>query len=324
MAKSRNYKFNSQTLSYEEHGRSSKARWIRGSIMFVFSVLLSFGYYHIYTEYLNLGTPKTILLEKENEVLAGKLELINRRFEDAGKTLLTLQLRDNNVYRPIFGMDEIPQDVRNAGFGGVDRYEYLNNFEHSGILSRTAHNLDVLYKKAFVQSKSFDDISILARNADEMSICIPAIPPVDITLESVRFASSFGYRKDPFFGDIRMHRGIDLSSSDRDSIYIYATGKGTVKDVGFEFGGYGNFVIVDHGFGYKTRYAHLESILVREGMSVERGEVVGVMGNTGKSKGKHLHYEVLYKNRHENPVNYYNADISAEEFADLIAPTPVG
>ena len=322
MAKNRKYSFNAETLAYEVHDVPVKTRWIKGVIVFGFSVLLSLAYCHVYTDLLKLPVPKTLFLEKEEEALTGKTELLNRRFENTNKTLTALQMRDNNVYRPIFGMEEIPQDVRDAGFGGVDRYEYLSNFDHSGILKRTEYNLDVLYKKSFVQSKSFDDIAILAKNADEMSICIPAIPPVDITMKSVRFSSAFGYRTDPFFGDIRMHQGIDLSCQDRGAVNIYATGKGRVATVGFEFGGYGNYVLVDHGFGYKTRYAHLEKSLVKEGMSVNRGDIVGHMGNTGKSKGKHLHYEVIFRNRHENPVNYYNSDITKEEFGALI--TPVG
>ena len=320
MAKNRKYNFNAETLAYEVHDVPVRTRWIKGAIVFGLSILLSLIYSFAYTDLLKLPMPKTLFIEKENEALMGKMELLNRRFENANKTLIALQMRDNNVYRPIFGMEEIPQDVRDAGFGGVDRYEYLSNFDHSGILRRTEYNLDVLYKKSFVQSKSFDDIAILAKNADEMSICIPAIPPVDITMKSVRFASAFGYRTDPFFGDIRMHQGIDLSCQDRGMVNIYSTGKGRVAVVGHEVGGYGNYVLIDHGFGYKTRYAHLDKTLVKEGMSVDRGDVVGYMGNTGKSKGKHLHYEVIFRNRHENPVNYYNSDITKEEFGALIAP----
>ena len=318
MGKNRKYRFNAETLAYEIHHISTKSRWIKGCVLFAMSMLLSWGYYYIYTDYLNLKTPKTLILEKENEALMSKMELLNRKVGDINKTLTSLQMRDNNVYRPIFGMDEIPQDVRDAGFGGVERYEHLNRFEHSEILRRTAYNMDVLYKKSFVQSKSFDDIFILAKNADEMSACIPAIPPVDLTIDAMRFASSFGYRTDPVFGDVRMHQGIDLACPVRDPINIYATGKGVVSDVRFEYGGYGHYVIIDHGFGYKTRYAHLEKVLVKEGTAVSRGDVVGLMGNTGKSVGKHLHYEVIYRNRHENPVNYYNSDITKEEFSAMV------
>ena len=320
MGKNRKYKFNPETLAYELYNISAKNRLSKGVIMFVFSIMLSLAYYYVYTGYLNLDTPKVLSLKKENESLVGKLELMNRRFEDAGKTLTTLQMRDNYIYRPIFGMDEIPKDVRDAGFGGVDRYGYLNNFDHSGILSKTTHSLDILYKKAFVQTKSFDDISMLAKNADEMSFCIPTIPPLNMALDKIRLSSGFGYRTDPFFGDIRMHQGIDLSFPSKDPVSIYATGRGRVIEVGYDYGGYGNYVMIDHGFGYKTRYAHLESISIPNGVMVERGDVLGLMGNTGKSMGKHLHYEVIYKNRPENPINYFSRDLSEKEFMALIAP----
>ncbi len=316
MAKQKRYRFNPETLAYEIHQIPAKARLSRGFILFVFSLILSLGYYYIYTSHFNLETPKMMTLKRQNEELANRLELINRRFESANNSLMALQMRDNFVYRPIFGMDEIPEDVRNAGFGGVDRYSYLQNFERSGILSATAFNLDVLYKKAYVQLRSFDDLTQLAKNADEMTLCVPAIPPVNIASSRIRFSSSFGYRRDPFHGDYRMHSGVDLSGPVGEP--IYATGNGRVIQVGFDFFGYGNFVMIDHGFGYKTRYAHLRSSSVAIGSVVKRGEVIGEMGNTGRSKGPHLHYEVIYRNRPVNPLNYYNRDIDEHGFSELL------
>ncbi len=318
MSKQKRYKYNPETLAYEIHNVPAKARFSKGFILFLISLFISLGYYFIYTEYLNLETPKMVSLKANNQELANRLELINRRFESANRSLMSLQMRDNYVYRPIFGMEEIPQDVRNAGFGGVDRYSYLENFEKSGILAKTAFNIDVLSKKTYIQSKSFDDVSKLAKNADEMTLCIPAIPPLDITSTRIRFSSSFGYRRDPFHGDFRMHSGVDLSGPVGEP--IYATGNGKVIEVGFDFFGYGNYVLIDHGYGYKTRYAHLKSAAVTIGRVVRRGEEIGYMGNTGRSKGPHLHYEVIYRNRPVNPLNYYNRDIDREEFTSLLTP----
>ncbi|PKO99691.1 MAG: peptidase M23 [Bacteroidetes bacterium HGW-Bacteroidetes-8] len=318
MAKQKRYKFNHETLAYEIHKIPIKRRFSKGFVLFMLSLAISVGYYYIYTRYLNLETPKTLSLKRENDELANRLELINRRFESVNRSLVTLQMRDNYVYRPIFGMEEIPQDVRNAGFGGVDRYSHLQNFERSGILSKTAYNLDVLYKKTYVQTKSFDDLALLAKNADEMTLCVPAIPPVNISSSKIRFSSSFGYRRDPFHGDYRMHSGVDLSGPVGET--IYATGNGRVVDIGFDFFGYGNFILIDHGFGYKTRYAHLKSANVTIGRAVKRGEQIGIMGNTGRSKGPHLHYEVIYRNKTVNPLNYYNRDINDQQFRELISP----
>ncbi len=225
-------------------------------------------------------------------------------------------MRDNYVYRPVFGMEEIPQDIRNVGFGGTERYSYLENFEKSGILSKIAFNIDLLYKKAYVQTRSFDDLLQLAHNADEMSLCVPAIPPVNIASSKIRFSSNFGYRRDPFHGDYRMHSGVDISGPTGET--VYATGNGKVIQVGHDFFGYGNFVMIDHGFGYKTRYAHLKNATVTIGRVVRRGEQIGLMGSTGRSKGPHVHYEVIYKNRPVNPLNYYNRDVDEEGFLALI------
>ncbi|MFA6334957.1 MAG: M23 family metallopeptidase [Bacteroidales bacterium] len=318
MPKKRRYKFNPETLAYELHKISIRARFSKGFIIFLLSIVTSLGYYIVYTKYFNMETPKMLSLMRKSEELSSKLDLMNKRFQEANNSLLSLQMRDNYIYRPIFGMEEIPQEVRNAGFGGVDRYSYLKSFDHSGILSRTAVNMDVLYKKAFIQSKSFDEVAMLAKNADEMSLCVPAIPPVNITVSRIRLSSSFGYRPDPFNGEFRMHTGIDLSGPVGEP--IYSTGNGKVVEIGFDFFGYGNFIIVDHGFGYKTRYAHLRSSLVAMGRIVKRGEQIAVMGNTGRSSGPHVHYEVIYRNRPVNPQNYYNRDINANEYKALVSP----
>jgi murein DD-endopeptidase MepM/ murein hydrolase activator NlpD len=179
-------------------------------------------------------------------------------------------------------------------------------------------NLDQLYKKAFIQSRSFDEVSQLAKNADEMALCVPAIPPVNIASKRIRFSSTFGYRPDPFNGAYRMHTGVDISGPVGEP--IYSTGNGKVTEIGFDFFGYGNYIIIDHGFGYKTRYAHLKSSLITMGRSVKRGEQIAIMGNTGRSKGPHIHYEVIYRNRPVNPLNYYNRDIESDAFLALVSP----
>ncbi|PKP42971.1 MAG: peptidase M23 [Bacteroidetes bacterium HGW-Bacteroidetes-10] len=318
MSNNKRYKFNPETLAYEIHKISVKARFSKGFIIFLVSIAVSFGYYFIYTEYFGLETPKMLSIRSKNTELANRLSLLERRFEAANRTLISLQIRDNYVYRPIFGMEEISQEVRNAGFGGVNRYSYLETVDRSGILTNTVMSIDQLYKKAFIQSRSFDEVSQLAKNADEMSLCVPAIPPVNVASRKIRFSSTFGYRPDPFNGAYRMHTGIDLSGPANEP--IYATGNGKVSEIGYDFFGYGNYIIVDHGFGYKTRYAHLKTAHVTMGRKVQRGEHIANMGNTGRSKGNHLHYEVIYRNRPVNPLNYYNRDIASEEFLALVEP----
>ena len=318
MSKNKSYKFNPETLAYEIHKISIRSRFSKGFQLFLLSIVVSVGYYFIYTSYMEMETPKMLSIRSTNAELANRLTLMNRRFEEANRVLNAMQIRDNYVYRPIFGMEEISQDVRDAGFGGVNRYSYLEAVDRSGILTSTVMNLDQLYKKTFIQSRSFDEVSQLAKRADEMALCVPAIPPVNIASRKINYSSSFGYRPDPFNGTYRMHMGVDLSGPLGEP--IYATGNGKIVEISYDFFGYGNYIIIDHGFGYKTRYAHLKSSIVTMGRSVKRGEQIALMGNTGRSKGPHVHYEVIYKNRPVNPLNYYNRDINSEAFLSLVSP----
>lgn len=312
------YRFNPETLVFELHRRTLKEILSKGFGIFLLSIVAALVYYFVFTSYFGFEPPKLLALKRESGELQNKMDVINKRFQDASNKLLSLQMRDNLVYRPIFGMEDLPSEVRNAGFGGVNRYTYLDAFDRSGALTNTVKNMDILYKRAYIQSKSFDEVTLLASSADEMSLCIPTIPPVNVSARRIRYSSSYGYRSDPFTGVYRMHQGVDLSGPVGEP--IYSTGNGKVVTQGYDLFGYGNFIIVDHGFGYKTRYAHLKSAIVPVGKIVRRGEQIAIMGNTGRSRGPHLHYEVLYRNKTVNPVNYFNRELSSEEFSNLIKP----
>jgi murein DD-endopeptidase MepM/ murein hydrolase activator NlpD len=179
--------------------------------------------------------------------------------------------------------------------------------------------MDVLTKKTYVQSKSFDEVAQLSKRAGDMASCIPAIPPINPTPGTYRFSSGFGYRVDPVYGRSARHGGVDFAMPPGNP--VYSTGDGVVEKVSFEFFGYGNQVVIDHGFGYKTRYAHLKSVGVVEGMKVKRGECIGESGNSGRSSGPHLHYEVLYKGAPVNPANYFDLTITPEEYATMVQNT---
>ena len=318
MAKVKQYKLNPRTLSYEVQKRSRKARVMRSLAIFVASLILSVAYFWVYTSVLGLELPKTIILKKRNAEWASKMEVMNRHLDKYDEALTALQMRDDDIYRSIFGMHEIPAEVRNAGFGGVNRYEHLDGYGYE-LLKGTVMRLDVLTKKAYVQSKSFDEVAMLSKRAGEMASCIPAIPPVVPDRSIYRLSSSFGYRSDPFTGRTKRHTGVDFALKPGNP--VYATGDGVVEVVKFEFFGYGNWVLIDHGFGYKTRYAHLKSIGVVEGMKVKRGECIGLSGNSGRSSGPHLHYEVMYKGNYVNPYNYYDLTITPEEYSTMVQNT---
>ena len=319
MAKNRKYVFNTRTLSYEVKRRSRRVRVMRSLALLAGSLVMAALYFWVYTSVLGLELPKTIILKKQNAEWCSKMEVMNRQLDRYDAALTALQMRDDDIYRSIFGMHEIPAEVRNAGFGGVNRYGYLEGVDNTGLLKNTVMRLDVLSKKTYVQSKSFDEVAQLSKRAGDMASCVPAIPPVVPDRNIYRLSSSFGFRSDPFSGRTKRHTGVDFALKPGNP--VYATGDGVVESVKFEFFGYGNSVIINHGFGYKTRYAHLKSIGVVEGMKVKRGECIGESGNSGRSSGPHLHYEVLYKDRHVNPSNYYDLTITPEEYATMVQNT---
>lgn len=319
MANSRKYVLNPRTLAYEVKNRSKKMRVIRSVALLAASVALAIFYFWIYTSVFGLELPKTLMLKKKNAEWHSKLEVLNIQLDRYDEALVALQMRDDDIYRSIFGMHEIPAEVRNAGFGGVNRYEYLEGVDPSGSLKNTVMRLDVLTKKSYVQSKSFDEVAQLSKRAGDMASCIPAIPPVVPDKKIYRLSSSFGFRRDPFTGRSKRHSGVDFALKPGNP--IYASGDGVVESVKFEFFGYGNSVLIDHGFGYKTRYAHLKSICVSEGMKIKRGECIGESGNSGRSSGPHLHYEVIYKDKHVNPANYFDLEITPEEYAAMVQNT---
>ena len=316
MAKWKKYNHNEEALPHKGNARSGMSRLIKSMMLFAVSLGMAVFYFWIYTSVLGYELPKTVLLKKNNAEWSSKVEVMNRQLDSYEEALTALQMRDDDIYRSIFGMNEIPKEVRNAGFGGVNRYEHYDLMGHNDLLKNTAKRIDVLTKKTYVQSRSFEEVALLSKRAGDMASCIPAIPPVNPDKRKYRISSTFGYRSDPFSGRTTLHRGVDFAMKPGNPIYV--TGDGVVEKVSFEFFGYGNSVLVDHGFGYKTRYAHLKSIGVVEGMSVKRGECIGESGNSGKSSGPHLHYEVIYKGRQVNPYNYYDLTISPEEYSTMV------
>lgn len=317
MYSKKTYKFNKETLNYEIVKTSLSKKMVKSSLVFILSLISFFVYFYIYTIVFEIKTPKSIILEDDYYSWMAQLDMLEKRADHLNNRLNELQIRDNLVYRPVFGMDEISSEVRNAGFGGVDIYEKYKLYDNSGILKALIKKIDILTKKTYIQSCSFDDISVMAKRSEEMSQCIPTISPIFPDKKSY-ISSRFGYRIDPFNKRTKFHQGVDLCSKDGTAIFV--TGDGKVVRVGFDFFGYGNFVIVDHGFGYRTRYAHLKKSMVVDGQKLKRGDQVGQMGNTGRSSGTHLHYEVIYKSKRVNPLNYFNFDISEDNYFAMVRP----
>ena len=314
------YILNRETLDYDVVEQPSEfRRWFKTILLYtVSSVSVFILSLFLLTDVFNLKTPGRMIVERDAREWHSKLDLLQRRLTAASASLEEMEHRDNSLYRSVFGMDPISDDIRNAGYGGVDRYADIKEREFTGRLTSAMMLSDILLKKAYIQSRSFDQVMLVSERAAEMAVCAPTIPPVDYT--HVRQASGFGTRMDPILKDrYGRHLGVDLApKSGKEGEPIYVTGNGVVTQVGFDAGGYGRYVLVDHGFGYKTRYAHLSKALVVKGQEVTRGQMIAEMGNTGRSTGTHLHYEVIYMGRHVNPVNYYNKDILPEDYAAII------
>ena len=260
------------------------------------------------------GSPSEKELRKENSRLQAQYNVLSRRLDEAMGVLQDIQQRDDNLYRVIFQADPIPSAIRQAGYGSTKRYEHLMDLADAELVINTTQKLDMLTKQLYIQSNSFDDVVEMCKNHDEMLKCIPAIQPI-ANKNLKKTASGYGTRIDPIYGTTRFHAGMDFSANPGTD--VYATGDGKVVKMGWQTG-YGNMIIVDHGFGYQTVYAHLKDFRTKLGKKVVRGEVIGGVGNTGKSTGPHLHYEVHVKGKVVNPVNYYFMDLSAEDYDRMI------
>ena len=310
------YILNPETLLYEMKEVSLKSKVFKGLLLFAGSVAMAVLYIWLFTSVLGYDLPKTAFLKAERARWDARMDLMNTKLDRCEESIESLRVRDDDIYRSIFGMNEIPAGVRNAGIGGVDRYSFLDGLESDDRLKNTALRIDRLTRKVYVQSKSFDEVAAVSKTAGDMASCIPAIPPIVPDPSRYRMSSPFGYRTDPFTGASRMHTGLDFAMKIGNP--VYATGDGVVESVKFEFFGYGNSITIKHGFGYETIYAHLNSVKVIEGMKVKRGDCIGESGKSGRSSGPHLHYEVVYKGRKVNPANYLDMSMSVQEYSDML------
>ena len=256
-------------------------------------------------------TPKDKLQAREIENMKLQYEILNRRMDHVNEVLGSIEERDNNVYRIYFNASAIPEEQRKAGFGGVNRYKELEGYNNSELVINTTKRLDVISKELVVQSKSLDEIAKLAKDKEKLLAAIPAIQPVKN--EDLRaMASGFGYRSDPFTKIRKFHAGMDFSA--KTGTPIYATGDGVVTVADNRSSGYGNHIVIRHGFGYETLYGHMSKYKVKAGQRVKRGDVIGYVGSTGRSEAPHLHYEVHKNGKVINPINFYYGNISAKEY----------
>ena len=307
------YYYDTKTLSYKPIKLNSSEK-IRGYfIFFLSSILLSFFILMVFYQFFDSPKEKRLKLEIQN--LTSQYEVINNDMKQVETVLDEIQERDDNIYRVIFEADPIPTSIRKQGFGGVNRYEKLLGLSNSELMISTSKKIDQLTKQLYLQSKSFDEVIDLAKNKSNMLASIPAIQPV-ANKDLKRMASGYGYRIHPIYKTRKMHYGMDFSA--KTGTEIYATGDGIVSKIKRSKRGYGNYVKINHGFGYETLYAHMSKYIVKKGQRVKRGEVIGYVGNSGISTAPHLHYEVRKDNKKINPMNFYYNDLSPEEYEKML------
>ncbi|MFN3528335.1 MAG: M23 family metallopeptidase [Bacteroidia bacterium] len=306
------YYYNASKLKYEKVEMSWKRLLLR--IFGFLSATAVFAFVIIAIAYTYLDSPKEKQLKREISQLELQYKLMNQKLDLMDKALGDLQNRDDNIYRVVFEAEPIPENTRRAGFSGND-YRQLQNYSNSQLMIETANRVNTLAKQLYIQSKSYDEVVSMVKDKSALLAAIPAIQPVS-NKDLTRIGSGFGYRIDPIYKTIKMHEGIDFTAPMRTE--IYATGDGKVVEIKRLDKGYGNAVIIDHGYGYKTLYAHMSRFNVRLGQKVSRGEVIGFVGNTGKSTAPHLHYEVIKDGVKVNPVNFFYNDISPDQYDLLI------
>ena len=307
------YSFNPESLSYDQIKLSPRQKifkFLRGAVL-----LLSVSFVFLLILSLFFDTPGEKIQKRENKQLLYQYELLNQKVEKMEQSMDEIQQHDDNIYRLIFGIDPVSENVRKAGVGGSNPYKELEQYSKSELLIETSRKIDNLTRRMVVQTESYDNIMKLVQDKEKFLASIPAISPIaDRNLK--RFASGYGYRIHPIYRTLKMHKGIDLTAPT--GTKVYATGGGKVISAGYATGGYGIKVIIDHGYGYKTLYAHLNKVNVKVGKRVARGDVIGEVGSTGRSTAPHLHYEVRKNDQTENPVNYYYTDLTPEEYEEMI------
>ena len=312
MARKIYYKYNPNTLTYERVYLSIGARvWSAVRYLF-FCVLLGVVFFLLFDKFYE--SPREKKLREDNEQMNTQYRILSHRLDEALEVMNDVQQRDDNLYRIIMQANPIDAETRNAGIANDSHYRELQNLGDADLIVSSTKKLDLLRRQLYVQSNSFNEIVELTRKNDDRINCLPAIQPIS-NKDLKRTASGYGWRIDPIYHTRKFHAGMDFAANT--GTQVYSTANGTVVFTGWKQG-YGNTVIIDHGYNYRTLYGHLSKITTKRGKRVVRGEVVAEVGSTGKSTGPHLHYEVIYQGKHQNPINYYFFDLTPEDYDLMI------
>ena len=312
MAAKKKYKINPETLAMEQV-ESGLGYWLRQTGIYILSGIV-LGVVFLYLFLVFFPSPREKQLLREKEAMQSQMETLNRQVDQMQIVMTDLQQRDDNLYRVLFGAEPIPLNIRQGTQRKISYYEEIAQMTNSQLSADLSLKVDVLEKELYVQAKSYDEVLELAKTQEIRMENIPAIQPV-LNKDLKRVASGYGVRIDPVYHVRKFHQGMDFTAPT--GTEVFATGNAKVSFVGWKQG-YGNTVILDHGFGYQTLYAHLFKALVRKGQKVRRSDIIALVGNTGKSTGPHLHYDVRLHGKPVDPRNYYFYDLSPEEYDQMI------
>ena len=308
------YYYDSENLAYRKIITKTRKKIGVVLLFLVASALFGLLSFIILLNTPYFETPKNRKQAREIENLKLRYAILNKKMDEVEDVIEFIEERDNNLYRVYFNASPIPEEERKSGFKEVDRYAALEGYDNSQLVTNTTKRIDVLRKELAIQSKSLDDILKMAKAKDKLLAAIPAIQPVrNENLKSM--VSGFGYRTDPFTKARKMHEGMDFTA--KTGTPIYATGDGVVERADNTASGFGNHIVIRHGFGYETLYAHLSRYKCRSGQRIKRGDIIGYVGSTGRSEGPHLHYEVHKNGKIVNPLNFYYGNISAVEYVAI-------
>lgn len=306
------FRYNPATLTYERVYLTTKERFWGVFQNSISGIIVGIVAYALYTFYFD--TPSDKMMKREIDVISSQNKLLSTRIDKAQEVMNTMQERDDNLYRVILQSDPATQNSHRAGILNSSRYDELIGLSNESLIKSTAMKMDLLAKQIYLQSKSFDELVTLLGSREVRLLSTPAIQPI-LNKDLKQLSSGFGVRVDPIYRTAKMHSGMDFTA--RVGTPIYATGNGRVQNAGWDQG-YGNAILINHGYGYQTKYAHMSRLKARAGQNVKRGEVIGYVGSTGKSTAPHLHYEVHVNGRPVNPALYYFMDLSPKEYDRMI------
>lgn len=304
------YHFNPETLSYEKVKLGFKQVFKR--VIWAFASGFALALIFVWVAFYFVDSPKVKILEKENNELKGEVEFLSTRIDKISDVLLDIEDRDDNIYRTILEADPVPASERYPLILDDSRFDSVSRSEAYALLKEANKKADKLTVRLATQAKSLQELERISGNKAEMLTCIPAIRPLK---NMYSITSGFGRRYHPILKRLRVHTGVDITAPKGTPVYATADGTVTSESPG---GGYGLVVVINHGYSYKTLYAHLSKKAVKPGQKVKRGQVIGYVGSTGMSTGSHLHYEVIKGGQRVNPVYYFNAEITPEEYNKLL------